>query len=564
MGSSQVVDSAFYLFLLPNASALPPIAAAIVFAISVLWLHPGGLAWALSRSRRSIPGPPGMVLGLSGSAAHRVLARLAESLKASDLMAFSFGFTRFVVSSHPDTAREILNSSAFADRPVKESAYELLFHRAMGFAPFGEYWRNLRRVSATYLFSPTRIAAFGEHRKAIGQQMIQDVMASMETNGDVGIKKVLHFGSLNNVMMSVFGTRFDFGKAQGMELERLVTEGYELLGAFNWSDHFPLLRWVDPQDIRKRCRRLVARVNVFVGSIIEEHRRRRFGGDLTNEAGDFVDVLLDLEKEERLSDSDMVAVLWCVFLDCSCLLCLTWLLLLPEYSAHVLQSEGRRMLFLSFFQIRYVSANIRSSSSPQEMIFRGTDTVAILMEWIMARMVLHQEIQSTAQSEIDAVVGSSRLVADADIANLPYLRSIVKESLRMHPPGPLLSWARLAVHDVHVGPSFVPAGTTAMVNMWAITHDGRIWADPDDFKPERFMEENVSVLGSDLRLAPFGSGRRVCPGKALALATVHLWLAQLLQCFKWVPVGAGVDLAESLKMSLELQTPLVCRAFPRR
>ncbi|RWW63450.1 hypothetical protein BHE74_00029368 [Ensete ventricosum] len=524
MGSSQVVDSAFYLFLLPNASALPPIAAAIVFAISVLWLHPGGLAWALSRSRRSIPGPPGMVLGLSGSAAHRVLARLAESLKASDLMAFSFGFTRFVVSSHPDTAREILNSSAFADRPVKESAYELLFHRAMGFAPFGEYWRNLRRVSATYLFSPTRIAAFGEHRKAIGRQMIQDVMASMETNGDVGIKKVLHFGSLNNVMMSVFGTRFDFGKAQGMELERLVTEGYELLGAFNWSDHFPLLRWVDPQDIRKRCRRLVARVNVFVGSIIEEHRRRRFGGDLTNEAGDFVDVLLDLEKEERLSDSDMVAVLW----------------------------------------IRYVSANIRSSSSPQEMIFRGTDTVAILMEWIMARMVLHQEIQSTAQSEIDAVVGSSRLVADADIANLPYLRSIVKESLRMHPPGPLLSWARLAVHDVHVGPSFVPAGTTAMVNMWAITHDGRIWADPDDFKPERFMEENVSVLGSDLRLAPFGSGRRVCPGKALALATVHLWLAQLLQCFKWVPVGAGVDLAESLKMSLELQTPLVCRAFPRR
>ncbi|URE25175.1 cytochrome P450 [Musa troglodytarum] len=260
--------------------------------------------------------------------------------------------------------------------------------------------------------------------------------------------------------------------------------GYELLGAFNWSDHFPLLRWADPQDIRKRCRRLVARVNVFVGSIIEEHRRRRFGGDLTNEVGDFVDVLLDSGKEERLSDSDMVAVLWCVF----------WTVAV------------------------YVSANIQSLSSPQEMIFRGTDTVAILLKWIMTRMVLHQEIQSTAQSEIDAVVGSPRLVADADIANLPYLRSIVKESLRMHPPGPLLSWARLAVHDVHVGPSFVPAGTTAMVNMWAITHDGHIWADPDDFKPERFMEEDVSVLGSDLRLAPFGSGRRVCPGKALALA----------------------------------------------
>ncbi|THU48135.1 hypothetical protein C4D60_Mb09t23020 [Musa balbisiana] len=63
----------------------------------------------------------------------------------------------------------------------------------------------------------------------------------METNGVVGIKKVPHYGSLNNVMMSVFGRRFDFGKVEGTELERPVTEGYELLGAFNWTDHFPIL-----------------------------------------------------------------------------------------------------------------------------------------------------------------------------------------------------------------------------------------------------------------------------------------------------------------------------------
>lgn len=197
------------------------------------------------------------------------------------------------------------------------------------------------------------------------------------------------------------------------------------------------------------------------------------------------------------------------------------------------------------------------------MIFRGTDTVAILLEWIMARMVLHPDIQSKAQSEIDAVVGNSRLVSDADIPMLPYLQSIVKESLRMHPPGPLLSWARLAIHDVNVGNHFVPAGTTAMVNMWAITHDERIWANPSEFQPERFMAEDVSILGSDLRLAPFGSGRRVCPGKAMGLATVHLWLAQLLQSFKWVPSDGGVDLSECLKLSLEMKSPLVCRALPR-
>lgn len=197
------------------------------------------------------------------------------------------------------------------------------------------------------------------------------------------------------------------------------------------------------------------------------------------------------------------------------------------------------------------------------MIFRGTDTVAILLEWILARMVLHPDIQAKAQCEIDTVIGNGRSVCDSDLPKLPYLQAIVKETLRMHPPGPLLSWARLAIHDTKVGHHLIPAGTTAMVNMWAITHDEKIWSQPKEFMPERFMEEDVAIMGSDLRLAPFGSGRRVCPGKAMGLATVQLWLAQLLQEFKWVRSENGVDLSECLKLSLEMKHPLVCKAVAR-
>lgn len=196
------------------------------------------------------------------------------------------------------------------------------------------------------------------------------------------------------------------------------------------------------------------------------------------------------------------------------------------------------------------------------MIFRGTDTVAILLEWIMARMVSHQDIQTKVQHEIDACVGPHRHVQDSDVPNLPYLHAIVKEVLRMHPPGPLLSWARLAIHDVHVEKILVPAGTTAMVNMWAITHDPTIWKDPWAFKPERFIEEDVPIMGSDLRLAPFGSGRRVCPGKALGLATVNLWLARLLHQFRWLP-AQPIDFSETLKLSLEMKKPLACHVVPR-
>ncbi|WOH03452.1 hypothetical protein DCAR_0622850 [Daucus carota subsp. sativus] len=491
-------------------------------AVFCFWLSPGGLAWALSKakttSKSAIPGPSGvpllgLVFSFTTGLTHRALAQMSQSFKALNLMAFSVGLTRFVISSRPESAKEILNSSAFADRPIKESAYGLLFDRAMGFAPYGEYWRNLRRISVTHLFGPKRVAHFGEFRREIGVEMVSEIKNLMVKNGAVEVKKVLHFGSLNNVMKTVFGKKYNFNKnGDGVELEGLVSEGYELLSVFNWSDHFPVIGWLDLQGVRKRCRDLVAKVNVFVGKIIQEHRAKRAEGIVAVDeaSGDFVDVLLDLEMENKLTDSDMIAVLW-------------------------------------------------------EMIFRGTDTVAILLEWILARMVLHPEIQAMAQSEIDRVVGKNRIVSDADLQSLPYLNAIIKETLRVHPPGPLLSWARLAIHDTHVGEHFIPAGTTAMVNMWAITHSDDIWSKPEVFRPERFLEEDVAIMGTDLRLAPFGAGRRVCPGKAMGLATVQLWLAQLLQSFDWYNAvdDHGVDLSERLKLSLEMEKPLVCKAVAR-
>ncbi|XP_071731538.1 cytochrome P450 78A5-like [Rutidosis leptorrhynchoides] len=504
----------------PNDS-LPTVLTFTIFLYVVVFvsifsflLAPGGLAWALikPRPKSAIPGPTGLpfiglVLTFTSELTHKTLQNLSVTFNAKKLMAFSVGLTRFIISSHPETAKEILTSSAFADRPVKESAYELLFHRAMGFAPYGEYWRNLRRISATHLFSPKRVSGFGLFREQIGLKMMGNVETSMKELGVVEVKKILHFGSLNNVMMSVFGKSYDdFGQngCDGYELEKLVSEGYELLGIFNWSDHFPVVSWFDFQGVRRRCRDLVAKVNVFVEEIIKEHRDKRTSVVKSVLDGDFVDVLLDLEEENKFSDADMIAVLW-------------------------------------------------------EMIFRGTDTVAILLEWILARMVLHPDIQAKAQAEIERVVGRVRKVSDSDLDNLPYLHAIVKETLRVHPPGPLLSWARLAIHDTQVGPHMVPAGTTAMVNMYAITHDESVWIEPHRFNPDRFLTEDVSIMGSDLRLAPFGAGRRVCPGKAMGLATVHLWLAQMLQNFKWVPAGS-VDLSECLKMSLEMKKPLVCKA----
>lgn len=200
------------------------------------------------------------------------------------------------------------------------------------------------------------------------------------------------------------------------------------------------------------------------------------------------------------------------------------------------------------------------------MIFRGTDTTALLTEWAMAELVLHHHVQAKLYEEIHNTVGN-RSLTDADVAKLPYLQAVVKETLRIHPPGPLLSWARLSTSDVHLSNGMlIPANTTAMVNMWAITHDSTFWEAPLEFKPERFLGTgDVDVRGGDLRLAPFGAGRRVCPGKNLGLVTVNMWVAKLVQTFKWVQDSTKnlVDVCEVLKLSCEMKTPLTALAIPR-
>lgn len=201
--------------------------------------------------------------------------------------------------------------------------------------------------------------------------------------------------------------------------------------------------------------------------------------------------------------------------------------------------------------------------------------MAILMEWILARMVVHPEVQSRVHDEVDRIVGWSRAVTETDIAKMVYLPAVVKEVLRLHPPGPLLSWSRLAIIDTTIDGYHVPVGTTAMVDMWAIMRDPDVWSDPLAFKPERFVSlgtaidhkaAEFSVFGSDLRLAPFGSGRRTCPGKTLGLTTVTFWVASLLHKFEWLPVSnqRTVDLSEVLRLSCEMVNPLTVCVRARR
>ncbi|KAH7445498.1 hypothetical protein KP509_01G011700 [Ceratopteris richardii] len=173
--------------------------------------------------------------------------------------------------------------------------------------------------------------------------------------------------------------------------------------------------------------------------------------------------------------------------------------------------------------------------------------------------------------EIDTVVGKTRFLTEKDIENLPYLQMVVKESLRLHPPGALLL-PHESMEDCKIGGYDIPSNTMAYVNVWAIGRDPSIWETPQMFLPERFEGKNVTVYGRHFDLLPFGSGRRMCPGWSLAMADLHLLIGTFVQAYSLsvnsgnqsdVLDGATIDFSEKAGSSISMRTPLAVFARPR-
>lgn len=158
------------------------------------------------------------------------------------------------------------------------------------------------------------------------------------------------------------------------------------------------------------------------------------------------------------------------------------------------------------------------------------DTSATTIEWALHEILRQPRIIEKVKAELDIVIGRESWVTEDDFSRLPYMDAIVMETLRLHPVGTLLA-PHYAIEDCNVAGYDISKGTTVFVNMWSIGRDPNSWDAPEEFLPERFLGNEVDVLGSNFALLPFGSGRRRCPGYNLGLKVVRTTLANLLHGF---------------------------------
>jgi cytochrome P450 len=197
------------------------------------------------------------------------------------------------------------------------------------------------------------------------------------------------------------------------------------------------------------------------------------------------------------------------------------------------------------------------------MVVGGSDTSSNAIEFAFAEVMNKPEVMRNAQDELDRVVGKDNIVEESHIHKLPYLHAIMKESLRLHPVLPLLI-PHCPSETCTIGGFSVPKGARVFINVWAVHRDPSIWENPLEFKPERFLNSKFDYSGSDFNYFPFGSGRRICAGIAMAERMFLYFLATLLHSFDWkLPEGKQMDLTEKFGIVLKLKNPLVAIPTPR-
>ncbi|XP_009606708.1 cytochrome P450 CYP82D47-like [Nicotiana tomentosiformis] len=464
---------------------------------------------------------------LSGSESdqlpHKVLARMAE--KYGPIFGLKLGVYKAVVVSDPKIAKECFttNDLALANRPKSLASEIIGYNHAMfGVAPYGPYWREIRKIATIEFLSTRRIEVLKHIREFEVKSAIKESYEfwlknkSSSLNGAVKMEMKEWLGNviMNTMVKMLFGKECTEGEGIN-KAHKAIRRFFELMGATVVADFLPYLRWLDIGGHEKAMKEVAKEIDSVVEEWLGEHKRRRDSkGIKSGEEEDFMDVMLSICENRDLPGFD---------------------------------------------------ADTSIKATCMALLAAGTDTTIVTLTWTLSLLLNNYQALKKAQDELDAHVGKNRCVQDSDIKNLVYLQAIVKEALRLYSAAPL-SVPHESMEDCTISGYDIPKGTRLLVNIWKIHCDPDLWPNPDEFKPERFLttHKDVDVRGNHFELIPFGSGRRMCPGISFALQAVPFVLAGLLQGFELKrPSDEPIDMSESFGLTILKASPLQVLLAPR-
>ncbi|KAK4276057.1 hypothetical protein QN277_019048 [Acacia crassicarpa] len=467
---------------------------------------------ASKKSLRALPPGPWKLplignLHQIGSLPHQSFRDLAN--KYGPLMHLQLGHVSHVIVSSPEVAKQVMKThdTIFANRP-KIIASETLAYDSTDivFSPYGNYWRQLRRICTLELFSSRRVQTFRKIREEEVSALVKDIRQYVEFGSVVNLTQKLYPLTNSIVARAAFDQ-----KTHNVE-EALVAVMYavEIFSGLSISDLYPSLKFLrlicgTKAKIEKTRQELD---RVFT-NILNDHLVKKSGnmGEADTEE-DLVDVLLRIQKESDL-------------------------------------------------EVPLTLDNIKAVL--MDIFIGGTETTATTTEWAMAEMMKNPEVMNKAQQEVRKVYGKKGYVDESELDQLKYVALVIQETLRLHPPGVLLV-PRENSEICQINGYEIPLKTKVMINAWAIGRHPDYWNEPEKFQPERFIDGSIDYRGTNFEFIPFGAGRRICPGMSFATPILQLVIANLLYHFDWkLPNGKKheqMDMAEKFGAAVKRKNDL--------
>ncbi|XP_058103500.1 cytochrome P450 71A1-like [Magnolia sinica] len=456
-----------------------------------------------SKTGRALKFPPGPFhLPILGHLLHINLSLPHQSLwllstKHGPLMHLQLGVKPTVVVSSARMAREVLKSHdhAFSHRPSLISNRTLSYNfMDVAVSPDNsDYWKDMRKILVRGLLSAKTVRSFRSIREEEVARMITSIHRSSSSPlQPVNLKEMLITLTNNIACITAFGKSYEGGSEnEKAKMRGVLAEGAYLLNHLFIADFLPWMWWIDAGGgLYAKLRKSFLELDDLYEQIIKDHLDPK---KPTPEREDFVDVFLRLQKDSRLTRDHLKGVM-------------------------------------------------------MNILFGGTDTSATVVAWGIVELLRSPRAMKKCQEEVRRIVGRKGKVEEDDLNRLQYIKSVIKETMRLHPPLTMLLPHESTQHCKIDGYDILP-GTIVIINAWAIGKDPESWENPDDFLPERFMNSSIDYKGKDFELIPFGAGRRGCPGLHFAAPTMELALATLLYCFDWkMPAGMSkedIDMTEA-------------------
>ncbi|KAK9989593.1 hypothetical protein SO802_029832 [Lithocarpus litseifolius] len=430
---------------------------------------------------------------------HRLLASMAQTYGPVFLL--KLGSKNLAVVSNPELANQVLHTQGveFGSRP-RNVVFDIFTGNGqdMVFTVYGDHWRKMRRIMTLPFFTNKVVHQHSDMWEEEMDLVVHDLNKNEEvrTKGIV-IRKRLQLMLYNVMYRMMFDAKFEsqedplFIEATKFNSERSrLAQSFE----YNYGDFIPLLR---PflNGYLNRCRDLQSRRLAFFNNYFVEKRRKIMAANgEKHKISCAIDHIIDAQKKGEINAENVL----------------------------------------------YIVENINVAA---------IETTLWSMEWAIAELVNHPHVQRKIRQEISAVL-KGQAVTESNLHELPYLQATVKETLRLHSPIPLLV-PHMNLEEAKLGGYTIPKESKVVVNAWWLSNNPEWWKNPEEFRPERFLEEECgtdAVAGGkvDFRFLPFGMGRRSCPGIILALPILGLIISKLVCNFEMrAPLGMEkIDVSE--------------------